>query len=265
MRSIGEPIPLRSDSSRSSGSFSCGTDCHTRSCGIEPLPQAGCAEPAVLVVDAGDAAGVRELHAGAHRVEVLVVGKRQVPFLEPPRGLFAQHAGRLAARVAFDHAALDVEVAAGKRERGRVEPERVVVLRPQRRRLVCDRVERLPRRRAVGPVRVAPAVAAAPPARADPLERFRERAAAVELRLRCASAHVGKCTCESVKAGRTQRPPRSTISGDASAVSCVADAAGDAVARDRERPCERQRRVERADDAVLEDHPASCSIMSVST
>ena len=32
------------------------------------------------------------------------------------------------------------------------------------------------------------------------------------------------------------------------------DAARDAVARDRERPGERQRRVERADDAVIEDH-----------
>src|SRR2546423_6214688 len=38
---------------------------------------------------------------------------------------------------------------------------------------------------------------------------------------RCASARVGKCTCESVKPGRTQRPRRSTRSGLASAVSCV--------------------------------------------
>ena len=42
--------------------------------------------------------------------------------------------------------------------------------------------------------------------------------------------------------------------GVASAVSCDADAAGDAVARDRERARDRQRRIERADDAVLEDH-----------
>ena len=35
-----------------------------------------------------------------------------------------------------------------------------------------------------------------------------------------------------------------------------ADAAGDPVAGDRERPRDGQRRVERADDAVLEDHGA---------
>src|SRR5690242_7732098 len=38
---------------------------------------------------------------------------------------------------------------------------------------------------------------------------------------RCASAQVGKCTCESVKPGTTQRPPRSTRSGPGSAVSCA--------------------------------------------
>src|SRR4051812_45337101 len=37
----------------------------------------------------------------------------------------------------------------------------------------------------------------------------------------CASAHVGKCTCESVKPGTTTRPPRSSTSGEASAVSCT--------------------------------------------
>ena len=38
---------------------------------------------------------------------------------------------------------------------------------------------------------------------------------------RCPIAHVGKCTCESLKPGTTQRPPRSTTSGEASDVSCV--------------------------------------------
>ena len=37
----------------------------------------------------------------------------------------------------------------------------------------------------------------------------------------CASDQRRKCTCESVKPGRTQRPPRSTRSGLASAVSCA--------------------------------------------
>src|ERR671938_534335 len=38
---------------------------------------------------------------------------------------------------------------------------------------------------------------------------------------RRATDHVGKCTCASLKPGRTQRPPRSTRSGLGSAVSCV--------------------------------------------
>ena len=84
---------------------------------VEPLPEPGGAEPAVLVVHAGDAARVRELHARAHRVDVLVGGNRQVALLEPPRRFLAQHPGRLAVRVALDDAAVDLEVAAGERER----------------------------------------------------------------------------------------------------------------------------------------------------
>ena len=57
------------------------------------------------------------------------------------------------------------------------------------------------------------------------------------------------------RSARRGRPPP----GAASAVSCDADAAGDPVAGDRERPRDRQRRVERADDAVLEDHGAELS------
>ena len=38
---------------------------------------------------------------------------------------------------------------------------------------------------------------------------------------RCESDQVGKWTCESVKPGRTQRPPRSTTSGLGKASSCV--------------------------------------------
>src|ERR671931_1003016 len=38
---------------------------------------------------------------------------------------------------------------------------------------------------------------------------------------RRATDQVGKCTCASLRPGRTQRPPRSTRSGPGSAVSCV--------------------------------------------
>src|SRR5439155_27382318 len=90
---------------------------------LPPEPQG--AEPTVLVVDACDAAGVRDLHARAHRVEVRVVGDDHVALLEPPRGLLAQDAGRLALRVSLDDSSPNLEVAAREGERGRVEPERV--------------------------------------------------------------------------------------------------------------------------------------------
>ena len=40
---------------------------------------------------------------------------------EPPWRLLAQHPGRAAAGISLDNAALDLEVAACERERGRVE------------------------------------------------------------------------------------------------------------------------------------------------
>src|SRR5581483_8069554 len=94
---------------------------------LELLPQADRAEPAVLVVMAGDAARGRDLHPLAHRVDHLVGRVRAVAVLEPPRGLLAQDSRRLAVLVALDDATLDVELAAGERERRAVEPERVVV------------------------------------------------------------------------------------------------------------------------------------------
>ncbi len=122
-----------------------------------------------------------------------------------------------------------VEIAVCGGERGGVQPGGVVVLRDHdRRRLAGDLVERLLGRGDVGtPVPVAPAVPAQPATAAGsllpglvrvPRRTTRSRRA---LTWRCASDQVGKWTCESVKAGRTQRPPRSTTSGLASAVSCT--------------------------------------------
>jgi len=66
------------ESARSCGSMSAGTDCHTRqrerTLRLELLPQSRRAEPAVLVVDARDAARVCELDGGAHRIDVLAAG-----------------------------------------------------------------------------------------------------------------------------------------------------------------------------------------------
>ena len=105
----------------------------------------------------------------------------------------------------------------------------MVVLRDEERgrRVAGDRVERLPRRLdAWRPVAVAPAVAAQPAAGRRRSARGRRarappRASAQpsSFTCRCASAQVGKWTCESVKPGRTQRPPRFTRLGLASAVS----------------------------------------------
>ena len=130
---------------------------------FEPLPEPDRAEPAVLVVDGRDPACRREPHAVAHRLDVLLVRRARVPLFELPGRALVEDARRLPACVADDDAALDLEVAVREREGGRVEPEGVVVLRDQHRRaLRLDLVERLPRRRAVGPVRVAPALAALP-------------------------------------------------------------------------------------------------------
>src|SRR5437660_673736 len=49
-----------------------------RAFGLEPLPEAQSAEPAVLVVHGGDAARGREPHPGTHGLDVLVVGDLDV-------------------------------------------------------------------------------------------------------------------------------------------------------------------------------------------
>jgi hypothetical protein len=147
---------------------------------LEALPESCGAEPAVLVVDARDAAGVRELDALTHRGDVLVGGDRQIAVLEAPGSLFAQHAGRLALRIPLDDPSVHLEVIACECKRGRVEPERVIVLRDQRCRAVTrDRVEVVLRRFAgFAPVAASPPVAAQPgprhPRFLDACQRFVE-------------------------------------------------------------------------------------------
>ena len=55
----------------------------------------------------------------------------------------------------------------------------------------------------------------------DERERRRDRAGLLQMHVVRASDQVGKWTCESVNAGSTQRPPRSTRSGVGSIHSCV--------------------------------------------
>jgi len=71
-------------------------------------------------VDGDNATRVRETHACPHRVEILLVRKRHVAFLEAPCRRLAQNARRPALLVAFDHPARNVEVTAGDSQGGRV-------------------------------------------------------------------------------------------------------------------------------------------------
>ena len=237
---------------------------------VEPLEERQAADPAVLVrdgrVDRGDAARSGELQPFANRGERLALAVRRLDELlaEEPRGLLAQDAGRLAALVDLDDAAFGAQVAVRVRERRRVQPHRVAVARGQRGRDVAGHgVEHLPRRldrrRPVAARASRGRAASLPAAPIRPPPRTRSTASSSvcvpSKRTSCwASAQATKCTCESVKPGRTQRPPRSTTSGDASAVSWVPTPPAirsPAIASDAR---DRQRRVERADDSVLEDH-----------
>jgi hypothetical protein len=113
----------------------------------QPLPDAERAEPAVLVVHGRDPARHGDAHAFARGLDHLVLGGTHVLVAEVPGAFLAQHAGRLAVRIADDDAAAGLELAVRARERCGVEPEGVVVTRHQRRRRVAgDAVERLLRR-----------------------------------------------------------------------------------------------------------------------
>ena len=203
---------------------------------VEPLEERQAADPAVFVrdrrMDRRHAARRGELQPFAHGRQCLALAVRRLDELlaEEPRRLLAQDARRLAVLVDLDDAAVDAQVAVGVRERRGVQPHRVPVARGQRGRDVAgDRVEDLPRRLdRRRPVAAPPAAAAQPAsgrhratAAAHALDRLLQRPGPSKRTSCCASAHATKCTCESVKPGSTQRPPRSTISGDASAVSCV--------------------------------------------
>ena len=182
MRSRSSPSPARRPISSSRATWSYGSDCQTRS--VSPPSSASrCqkpqrAEPAVLVVHGGHSAGRGDPESFAHRVDELVVGPEQEAVAEPPRRLLAQDAGRLAVGVDLDDASLDLEIAVRLGERGRVEPERVVVAGHERgRRVAGDRVELLPRGLDGGrPVAAPPAASAKPAAGLDGLDRRRPRA-----------------------------------------------------------------------------------------
>ena len=109
---------------------------------LELLEDGERSEPAVLVVDRDDAAGIREPDSLARGVHHLLMRRPHVEVAEMPRAFLAQDAGRLALLVALDDAAGNLEVAVRPSEGRRVQPERVVVARHERGRDVArDRVQ----------------------------------------------------------------------------------------------------------------------------
>ena len=131
------------------------------------------------------------------------------------------------ALVALDDAARDLEVAAAQRERGRVEPERVAVLRDHRRRHVAAS----PRRGAPASARRRPSRRCASRARGAtrPGTRSARRGSARAPRRATRSRRGSPAAARAPRSGSararrssratTTRPPRSTTSGEASAVS----------------------------------------------
>ena len=122
--------------SASSGMQSAGSDCQTRS--DEPFALVDAAEdrrgaePSVLVVNRPDPARVGDTDAVARRRRPI---RRRSPSTKRSRNRQADSSRRTpvgsAVSVSLDDAARHLEVAARPREAGRVQPERVVVLRPE--------------------------------------------------------------------------------------------------------------------------------------
>ena len=256
----------RSGSAAISGSRSAGSDCQTRSdspsCSwIRPKIEAAPSQPSLSWIAATPRAFATRMPsrvASTHSSSVTVTKRSRKRQADSSRRIpVGSPSG-----AALDDAARLVEIAAGAGEAGRVEPERVVVLRPQgRRRLSGDRVERGSGRRP--PPRPRPASRCrgssftAAWVRRDERQRRRQRVRLLEADVvarerprREVDVRVGErrqhaAAGEVDPLGRRQRP----LVG--------ADAAGDERPRDRERTAGRQRRVERADDAVVEDHAGS--------
>ncbi len=175
--------------------------------------------------------------------------------------------GRRPVGVALDDAALRrraAAVEAGRPQRRAVQPQRVVVVGPQRGgALAGHRVERgRGRARASRPSARQPCPRIQPPGPGSaPATRSRGMRRGVEQPSRSSAARrtaqLRKWTCASTSPGTTQRPSRSIRSFETAELIALPrlDASRDAaVAGDRERTHRREGRVEREDPAVLQDH-----------
>ena len=235
----------------------------------QPLPEPRRSEPTVLVVESRDASRGRELQPVAHGLDELVVRGPEIQVAERPGRFLAEDARRLAALVDLDDAAVGLQVTVRLRQSGRVEPQRVVVTGHERRRRVSrDGVERLAsrldRRR---PVTAPPAPAPQPAAGLDGPDRvahsghgFLEGRRAFEPHLTLSGRPRREMHVRVVEARHD------TASAEVDALRAGqcrlvrADASRDAFARDRQGPRGRHGRVERVDDAVVQDHSRNCKL-----
>jgi hypothetical protein len=230
---------------------------------LQLLEDRECTEPAVLVVHRDNAAGVREPDPVARGGDHLVVGRAHVDVAEMPGAFLTEHTGRLALLVALNDSARNLEVAVRAGERRRVQPERVVVARHEGGGDVArDRVQRLlGRLDRRGPVAAPPAQPAEPASCRHGRDRVAHALKRLLEGLHALQPHLPLPQCPrrevDVRVGEA-REDAATAEIDA-VRACerglvCADPARDELAGDRERACLRQRVVERADDAVLEDH-----------
>ena len=225
---------------------------------VDPLEDPRCAEPAVLVVDRHHPASRRDPQPFAGRLHELVLARHRDTSAELPGGLLPQDSRRLARRVPLDHASVDLQIAVRAGERGGVEPGRVVVLREEERRGVTgDRIERGSRRLLV-PLRRSPAVAADPAAaprmRANALERLGEARHTLQLHLPLRERPGREVDVRVGEPGEDAAPAEIDDLGAGKDGLVRADPSCDVRAGDRKRTRGRQGRIQRADDAVVQDH-----------
>ncbi len=236
---------------------------------VQLLEERQSADPAVFVrdrgVDRSHSTRRGELQPFAHGSHRLALAVRRLHELlaEEPRRLLAQDARRLAALVDLHDAAFHAQVAVRVRKRRGVQPHRVTVARGESGRDVAgDRVEDLPRRLdRRRPVSAPPAASPQPASvwdRADgpahALDRLLQRPGSLEAHLVLGESPRDEVHVRVGEAG--QHAAAAEIDGFRRRERGLvrADSAGDPVARDRECARGRQRVIERADDAVFEDH-----------
>ena len=233
----------------------------------QPLPEPRRPEPAVLVVESRDTSPGGELQPVAHGLDELGVRGPEIQVAESPGRFLAEDARQLAAFVDLDDAAVGLQVAVRLRQSGRVQPQRVVIPGHERRRRVSrDGVERFASRlHRWRPVTAPPAPAPQPAAGLDGPDRvahpghgFLQGRRAFEPHFTLSGGPRREMHVRVVEARHDTTPAEVDPLRAGQCRLVRADASRDALARDRQRPRGRHGRVERVDDAVVQDHSRDC-------